>query len=701
MIDKKSLQGFYERYGFSLIEDIEDDFVLVFSISNGYFENIEIVPYAENYSDSVAKSNYGSLGHTCKVRSFSEAMHAETLLFNGFFSVEVAKSRILNDYNKFSRAIVEPYGKDTVYKYLNVPYWINNKEGDRNLVYTLLDKLNSDRPILFLIEAAAGFGKTCTAQEIVREIIELEDKLPLFAELSRYRQARVFRHILLEEIDRSFPNLNSRLVHKEIVNGKIIPVLDGFDELLRESDGVVAGGFEEKEPMLETIGEYLSGRAKVILTTRRTILFDGDEFHQWLDRNKDKFDIVKIRIGEPRIKDWINRDRYDALESSGFEINYIANPVLLSYLRCVPDQMFYSIAQDPDKLVASYFDFMLEREKERQALQLDIIDQHKILTAIAEDMINYQYTSEDRDYIVSFILDSQSDLIDEMIQSYASSERPTKEVIANKLASHALLDKSARTPNKISFINDFVLGNYVAECILSEKEWLNDDWRFLEAAAISYQPRGKVARAHLYNKIYPVLDFTSATNKIDASIRLDRRINFTLTSGEAEGLTIEGVMIGEQLIKTFQFNDCSFINCTFNISLMSDVTFLNCAFFSCEVTGVLEDRKIHLLGSVGDDSELRAVMAIADVEEEILDHLHKEEKYVLEKFWPVGREKISHKHRPIKGICVRTSDLSPERLYSAIQSLKRKGILVEPQNSAFVEINIEKISEIKAIVGRG
>ncbi|MCO4883409.1 hypothetical protein, partial [Paraburkholderia caribensis] len=72
---------------------------------------------------------------------------------------------------------------------------------------------------MFLIEAAAGFGKTCTAQEIVNGLIENSDYLPLYAELSRNRQARVFRHILLDEIDRTFPLLGSRLVQSEIQNG--------------------------------------------------------------------------------------------------------------------------------------------------------------------------------------------------------------------------------------------------------------------------------------------------------------------------------------------------------------------------------------------------------------------------------------------------------------------------------------------------
>ncbi|WP_255327048.1 hypothetical protein [Pseudogulbenkiania sp. MAI-1] len=44
MNTKEKIQAIYERYGFCLIDDLEDDHVFVFSISNGYFENLEIVP---------------------------------------------------------------------------------------------------------------------------------------------------------------------------------------------------------------------------------------------------------------------------------------------------------------------------------------------------------------------------------------------------------------------------------------------------------------------------------------------------------------------------------------------------------------------------------------------------------------------------------------------------------------------------------
>lgn len=98
-----------------------------------------------------------------------------------------------------------------------------------------------------MIEAAAGFGKTCTAYELLREIIVNNiGKIPLFSELSRNRQAKIFRYVLLDEIDRSFPLLSSALVRNEIRAGNVPVILDGFDELLHESTNGIENNYENR-----------------------------------------------------------------------------------------------------------------------------------------------------------------------------------------------------------------------------------------------------------------------------------------------------------------------------------------------------------------------------------------------------------------------------------------------------------------------
>ena len=700
---KNSIISIYTKYGFILQKEYEESNTLVFLMKAGYFKNVDIVPIAEIYDSKPAFKDFSELGYACSIREYILPSLVEKHLFDGFFSIDSNRERLAHDYIKFTDTIIRPFGSHVQYSYLNAPYYIDEKIGDSNIVEEIVSRLDLNKPILFLVEAAAGFGKTCSAYELVSKINNMDGKIPLFAELSRNRQARIFKHILLDEIDRTFPLLSSRLVQHEILNGRVIPILDGFDELLR--DGDVEKDFDNREPMLETIGEYLRDSAKIILTTRRTVLFDGDDFHKWVEKNETEFSLVKIRIGEPRVVDWLPQERLAALKTIGIEINSIANPVLLSFLRCISDEKFVDICKNPEDLVSSYFKFMLDREKIRQELILDEDGQNAVLIGIANDMILYQYKSEERDYIVSMILDRNSKLIDKTIANYPATSRPTREEIANKLASHALLDRSTRNPNKIGFVNDFVLGNYVAHNIVNQKEWLNDDWSFLEPAIISYRPRSEKTRLELWSKLHETLEFVNLTNKISTALILKKSIDFDVHNGEVNSLAFTDVIIGAKKIQTTQFNDCTFKSCIFDINNIADINFLNCRFFDCDLINVMQKNDIYLLGCQGDSRSLDAFKLITtkpiESPDGLMSHEFPEaEKAVLEKFWPVGRETITFKHRPIKGICIRSGNITPEEMYGAVATLKRKKLLTEPRSASFVEINFERINEIKEILGR-
>lgn len=703
MNDVKSLiVDVYERYGFTRQKEYSEDGVIVFLLKAGYFKNVDIVPFREGARTEIAFKEFSDLGYACSTRGFEMPETVERLLFEGFFSIDSNQERLRQDYKRFTDSIVKPFGAHASYEYLNAPYTIDGKVGDIDLTSEILSRIKSNKPILFLVEAAAGFGKTCSAYELVSKINEMGGKIPLFAELSRNRQARIFKHILLDEIDRTFPLLSSKLVHHEILSGRVITILDGFDELLR--NGESEDEFGNREPMLETIGEYLRGAAKIILTTRRTVLFEDDDFHKWVEKNGAEFSLVKIKIGEPLVNDWLDAERLEKLKNSRVEISSIANPVLLSFLRCIPGNKFEKICEDPEGLVESYFKFMLEREMTRQELILDINAQNMVLTGIAQDMLDFQYTSEDRDYIVSLILDKNTDLIDRAIASYPANNRPTKEELANKLASHALLDRSVRYPNKIGFVNEFVLGNYVAKNIALSSSWENDDWNFIEPAVLAYRPRGTESRELLWGKLKFSLEFLDYTKRVATSLILRKSISMLLTEGEVDGLTISETLVGDLNISFFQFNDCVFSKCRFDLSKFDEVTFLNCRFYDCEIINFVPAGDIHLLGVQGDSifiETFRHATSGDSIEDDIdTPKFTDAERAVLEKFWPVGRETITHKHRPIKGICIRSGGCTPEAMYRAVASLKRKKLLLEPQSPSFVEINFEQINEIREALGR-
>lgn len=696
---KTELEEIYKRYGFELAKSYED--AVVFTLKTGYFDNADIVPLRADANTKQPFDDFSAAGYACTVRSYLEPKQTENELFKGFFSVTTILDRLRKDYDKFTENIVKPLAENAQYKYINAPYSINGRLGAKTPAEEVFERLNASHPILFLIEAAAGFGKTCTAYEIVHKLIQEKSHLPLFSELSRNRKAPIFRYVLLDEIDRKFPTLSSKLVQAEMVNGRVVTILDGFDELLRKSEQ--ADDFENQEPMLETIAQFLSGHSKIILTTRRTVLFEGDAFHNWAIDHSDEFELVKIRIGEPSIEDWLPVERLKAIQSTTLDIkNSLSNPVLLSYLRCIPQDKFDAVIESPQNLVEKYFNFLLEREKSRQELQMSVETQKSILTMIAEDMIKCGYTSEQRDYIVDLVLRNCVQEIEESIELYPSAERPDREFIANKIAQHALLDRSNKEENKIGFINEFILGYFVATNIIADEEWLNDDVRFLEPAVVSYRPRTKTDKRELLQRIRSSLEYTQISYKADFTARLIDQIDFPLKSDEIEGLEFDAINFGSQVVENFQFNDCSFIDCEFLLNNFSNVTFLNCKFYGQNIASGTPLGSIYILGEIGNCEFLRDPILKASTDKSPAAPTQETllERHVLEKFWPVGREKLTHKHRPISGICNSYGVFRPDEIFAAINQLKKKGILLQPNSASFVEINFERLPDVRQILGR-
>ena len=697
----KELEQIYQRYGFEVAKVYDSDEVIVFTLKTGYFDNADIVPLSNSANTKKPFEDFSESGYACTIRKFLSARQTEAELFKGFFSVSAILDRLNKDYLQFTSSIVRPFADDARYEYINAPYTINGKTGAKSPADEVVARLNETRPILFLIEAAAGFGKTCTAYEIVHQLIQRAEHLPLFSELSRNRKASIFRYVLLDEIDRKFPTLSSRLVQTEMINGRVVTILDGFDELLRKSDA--ADEFQNQEPMLETIGQFLTGSAKIVLTTRRTVLFEGDAFHTWAATHAEEFELVRIRIGEPSLVDWLQEPRLRALQSTSLDIkSSLANPVLLSYLRCIPQDKFDAVIESPQGLVERYFNFLLERERDRQDLHMNIETQKSVLTTIAGDMISSGYTSEQRDYIVQLVLNNCVQELEEALTLYPSTERPDREFLANKIASHALLDRSSKEENKIGFINEFVLGYFVSNNIVNDDEWLNDDVRFLEPAIVSYRPRSLQDKANLLAHIRQSLEFTAVSYRVDFTARLISEVDFPLHSEEAEGLVFDAVKFGTEPIVSFQFNDCTFRRCEFNLEKMTSVTFLNCKFYDANIATGTPEGPIYILGEVGDADFLKRAISLAngpatpnEPDRELLL-----EKHVLEKFWPVGREKLMHKHRPISGICGGYGEFRPDEIFEAIHRLKRSGILLQPNNASFVELNFDRLPDIRGILGR-
>ena len=198
------------------------------------------------------------------------------------------------------------------------------------------------------------------------------------------------------------------------------------------------------------------------------------------------------------------------------------------------------------------------------------------------------------------------------------------------------------------------------------------------------------------------MEFISTTDHINISSRLHGKIDFPLFNGEAQNLNIESIWVGEVSVENFVFNECTFTNCKFSPQNLKATTFLNCRFFDNLVLEESAGGLIHVLGGYGNGNciDLLVKSNTPDTEAEPPNRQEIAMKYVLEKFWPVGRDTISHKHRPIKGIVSNCGELKPAEVYKAIDILKKQKILLEPMQPTFVEINFDELTVIKSILDR-
>lgn len=701
MLDKRKLINIYKRYGFTE-QNSSDEKILVFSLMAGHYHNVDIIPLDNNCDVEAVFKEYKDSGYACKTRYYSNSQDAEDTLFKGFFSSDSTQEKFERDYESFTTSIAKLYTEYGQYSYINSSYELNEKPGEKSVIEEVLSRLTNNTPVLFLIEAAAGFGKTCSAYEILNEIVTSKRQyVPLFTELSRNRQAKIFRYVLLDEIDRSFPTLRSSVVNTEIRNGRVPVILDGFDELLHESS--VDNGYENTEPMLETIGELLTDKAKIVLTTRRTAIFDGDDFHQWMDDHENDFEVIRIRIHEPTVTQWLSLERLEQLNNGGFDIEQLSNPVLLSYLRFSSDQEFSQICSFPNKLVQKYFDSMFERERVRQDLRMKPEDQFDVLKSLARDMMQSNYTGESREYILNVIQEYNHAKLESIRKEYPAEERPTSDEIANKLASHALLDRDSDETQGIGFVNEFVLGNFCAEIIKEHpvKEWVGDK-RFIEPSILSYKPRTAEQRQELWDSLKFTMEFAEGNEKLNFSIALTDELRLNLISEHIEDIKVQNVVLG---IKT-QISDSIFINCLFdNVAFdfqgFEKVTFMNCHFFDCSGE-FIKGKKLFFAGcdtnNVFLENEINH-QTDKNAAQVFVSQLSASEIHILEKFWPRGSRAFK-KHRPVKGLITMSNSFDREEILQAIDSLKKREYLLIPAKRSFLEMNVAKINQIKKDLGR-
>lgn len=595
-MDSEELKKLFTLYNYKLEQETED--YIVFSYSNPY-PAVEIVPVKDDQNlnfDEVIQE-YKDAGYGVKlnneIRTISEM---DDYLYDLFFHVNHANQRSLQRYKEYTKKVMNLYNNNNdhkntelkKYQYIDISY---DREDDffkvpnsSSLISSILSNINENGARLIIVEAAAGFGKTTTAYEILKEIIESNKGMrPFFMELSKDRTASNFRYLLLSQIEDSFDmNLKAKVVIHNIQAGKIPLILDGFDELLsRDMDkGEQDLKFKDVETMLSTIAKLLYGQAKVILTTRKTAIFSGDTFYEWFLKHteKSKFKVRRYQLKEPEAKDWLSKDRLKALGED--KLKSLENPVLLGYLRYIDDDAFDKIKKS-NGLLKSYFDFILKREQERQSLPFTVEEQLIIFERLSSYFANEGISSDKRSEVKAAIA-----LLSENIIKERATVAKDFQTLTNALTNHALLDRKEN--NNVGFINDFIFVNLLTLAIKN----LNDENSTILQNDISYTYLKRVVDT---GAKWTAADRLSLHKMLQSKCKLNEILNFWAdvllkgaTSRNYSNLSFDGEVINESEIGNTDsdINNCTFSNivfrdCSFDFTKICNCTFINCDFEEC------------------------------------------------------------------------------------------------------------------------
>ncbi|ALM50602.1 hypothetical protein AMR72_17975 [Flavobacterium psychrophilum] len=606
------LDKLFQSYNYQVAPQ-SDSKIRIYTLRYGMYHAAELIILEDDYDASEIKSQYSQAGYATEVRNATDIYDIEEYLFEGFFIKTPLGNELKNRYSHFVQKQLQNLPEGSTYEYVEGAYdfMLQNEEGavienriavvDGSIVSKINHLLTETEGSLFIvIEAAAGFGKTCTANEVLNSLSNTSSKkLPFFTELSRNREARVFKHILLNEIDEQFPTgIKQNIVIEQITKGRIPLIIDGFDELITKESNK-----EEVESMFTTILDLLKGQAKIIITSRKTAIFNSDEFHNSIIESKNHFSVARFQIKEPTVENWLVPEKLDYLKEKDFPIDELANPVLLAYVKNIPfDRLKSYLASDSEiSLVDTYLTYLLTREQIRQNLKITIENQFRIFRKLVRFMTEYNFTAETKSTIKDFIKAYNLKIIKESLLLYLAEEKPSIEDLVETLSNHVFLD---RKPNGyLGIINDFIFGYLVGEnLILKKYEYYYPDFYenlpqdFSVKAVQSFKIQSVERRKALWDIFHSNSDRFNYDVKfyfdLDYSfLKLFTREYCNLFLSDSEFKNLE--FAGDGIFKDSIFSNITFKSCQFKIDNFTNCTFQNCEFYDCDYEIAVHDKAFN------------------------------------------------------------------------------------------------------------
>ena len=693
----EELNNLFHIYGYELKE--EESSYRVYLLHHGMYYGAEII-ILDNFDSHEISERYSKLGYSVKVQHFKTIEEVENYLFKGFFKTEYTALAIEHRYDDFVQKQMKQYASSKIkYEYINVPYAVSSDENTgvlehKSIIDFINEYVNKKGANLIIVEAAAGFGKTCTAFELYHSFSRFSDNAkPLFTELSRNREAKLFKYVLWSEIENEYQSsISNALVTYNIKSGRIPLIIDGFDELLTKN--IDSGGldssddFEQVETMLSTIGDLLQGNAKVILTSRKTAIFAGSEFYECTEKYNHKFEVVRFLLEKPNVKQWLRTDRYNIIKSKNIPLDYIANPVLLTYLRNVDKEEFLALIEVPEKITQKYFEYLLNRERERQNLFIPYKEQMLIFENLARTFMAFNIKGEEREFVKEMIMEYNRQ---ELIRYKELSPVPQSvEELADTLTNHALLDRIGNNDN-IGFVNEFIFGYILGNAIISGKDLQFKDREILpidllEFSVLAFQYSSYEEKKKLWNRLSPIKSMMDVTHSLQVDSILLKSIygNYKQT-----GIT-SFFFVGTSFLKEncqfcdFSFIDISFDSCAFDIKAFKNVVFTGCSFKNCSVVSEREESDEVVIFCYGcddfSDGFLKSFIGCKMDAYTVEEH-ESLEMQVLSKYFKVDGK--STKMRYISHL-LEEFEKSKKDAFKVFDKLRRDGYINTRGNNSFI-----------------
>lgn len=711
MKNRENIESLYSLYEFEKDKQYEQCDIYVYE--QGYFNNAEIIVFDLSKKDEIEKikNDYISMGYSVSVREADGYSEIRSKLFHGFFKTEASNRRIIKEYEEYSNLQTKRLGGNK-YSYIESQYMLNGFLEENHIIERIFGLLSDEGAQLVILEAPAGFGKTCTSYEIVKLFAQrCSEQVPILAELSKNRSARIFSYVLLTEIDRKFPRLSSSLVTQQIKEGNVPLIIDGFDELLSKSSVENEGAVEEAKTMLDTIANlFVEGsNAKILLTSRKSSIFTGDIFDNWIADKLLYCNVNRMQILNPTISDWIGFDKKNLLESKGIVLDNISNPVLLSMLKNIEIETFDQRFKESSDILENYFYILLDRERDRQQLLMSVDEQRDIMRKLAAMLVQLDISSDEIDGIQALVEEIVKPDIDKFMLLYTNYSAnvaeimiPTEEEFIMKIVHNALLDRINVYSNNIGFINEFIYGILIGDAILQGDLEIGDvSNKYLNFAITSYTVECAEKREKLYHIISSAKEDMKTDEKLLIDMKLVQKMKHDFVDEYISDMIFESTFV---MITQHYFYNCIFSSCTFernNIesNLFEGCHFIDCTFYDVKVNVTSEVEEESTFISCSGHEILQEVITASTMKKGV--EAEKDERYyerlVLEQYWMIGSNSAEPRktYRTLfKG--VKTQEKA--NVLRAIEELISRDVL--RRLNYCIEINFSKLAEIREILGR-